>query len=218
MVARCQCMPSCKTEAEEGSPFCKKHRTTCPRIAPVSESTPTFKPSLYNTYKGIQESHNCYAYAMGFRKLPKKCTKDECSASYPQPGYKTGYPQWSTVKGKRCPDILARVLGDAKGAKLSTFEEKCPSNYRKIAIVADPDQDYHLYRQDRDGYWSHKPGATKVTRLDTTNRLIYDPQLASRNNKSSHLNYNRFCSYLCIPATKKIKLKRGGTRHKRKTC
>ena len=211
--ARCQCDPSCTNDATTNSPFCEKHKDTCPRKAPVSNDTPAFSPTKYNKYQGIQESHNCYAYAMGFRRLPKKCTKESCPVSYPQPGYKTGYPEWSAIKGKRCPDILARVLGDAPGATLSTFEQKCPTGYRKIAIVADPDQDYHLYRQDKDGYWSHKPGATKVTNKDTTGRLIYDPQLAARDNKASELDYNRFCSYVCIPA-KKIKLKRGGTRKK----
>jgi len=127
--------------------------------------------------------------------------------SYPQPGYKTGYPEWNSVKGKRCPDILARILGDAPRAKISTFEAKCPSGYRKIAVVADPDQDYHLYRQDRDGKWSHKPGSTKVTRLDTTGRPIYDPQLATRESTDSQLDYTRFCGYLCIPS-RGVRLKR----------
>lgn len=204
-------------KAEKYSAFCTKHTKLCPRIAPVSESTPVFDPDAYNKYHGIQESHNCYAYAMGFRKLPKKCTPASCSVSYPQPGYKSGYSEWNNVQGKRCPDILARILGDAPRAKLSTFEEKCPSGYRKIAVVADPDQDYHLYRQDKDGYWSHKPGSTKVTRVDTTGRPIYDPQLATRDNKESNLYYNRFCSYLCIPTTNRLKRnivtkKRGGSK------
>jgi hypothetical protein len=153
---------------------------------------------------------------MDYLKIPNHCTLDECDVSYPQPGSASGYPKWSDVKGKRCPDVLARIKGDVPGATMISFEERCPKKTRKIAVVTDPDQDYHFYRQDKDGYWSHKPGATKVERKDTTGRAIYDPQLAARNNKSSNLNYERFCGYMCVPTNKKkIKLKRGGTRRKR---
>ena len=31
-----------------------------------------------------------------------------------------------------------------------------------VLLVVDPNNDYHWYRQDSDGTWSHKPGATKV--------------------------------------------------------
>ena len=100
--------------------------------------------------------------------------------------------------------------------KIKLNTEKCEGKNRKIAVVVDPDQDYHFYRQDSDGYWSHKPGATKVTRLDTSGRLIYDPFLAARDNKASNLNYEQFCGYMCVPSdTNKINLKRGG-RHSKK--
>jgi hypothetical protein len=32
----------------------------------------------------------------------------------------------------------------------------------------DPKSDYHCYRQDDDGLWSHKAGGSKVTRLDAS--------------------------------------------------
>ena len=205
---QCQCDPDCPSKPMNKSPFCKKHQKICTRKAPVSDATPPYDPTIYNKDKGIQESHNCYAYAMGYKHMPKKCKKNSCPVGYPQPGYKSGYPEWSATKGKRCPDIIARVLGDAPTTKLSTFEQKCPKRYRKIAIVADFDEDYHLYRQDADGYWSHKPGATEVTNVDAMGRRIYDPQLASRFSKSSNLNYDRFCGYLCIQHTNRRKLRR----------
>ena len=217
VVARCQCDPNCKLLPKEGEPFCKKHKGRCTRRAPVNKYTPPYKPERYNTYKGVQGTLNCYAYAMDYLKIPKSCTLNDCDKSYVQPGRASGYPVWSEVDGKRCPDVIARILGDIPGARISTFEEKCKGKTRKIAVVADPDQDYHFYRQDKDGMWSHKPGATKVTRLDTTRRPIYDPQLAARDNKKSNLNYERFCSYMCVPVDrKKINLKRGGHTYKRK--
>ena len=214
--ARCQCNSACNNPPEPRSPFCKKHRNRCTRKAPVTKWTTPYRPDRYNKYTGVQGSLNCYAYAMDYLKIPKTCTLDKCDVSYPQPGHASGYPRWSEIKGKRCPDVLARIKGDIPKVRMSSFEQKCPKKMRKIAVVTDPDQDYHFYRQDKDGFWSHKPGSTKVQRTDTTGRPIYDPQLAARNNKASNLNYDRFCGYMCVPVSKKqIKLKRGGTRKER---
>jgi hypothetical protein len=143
---------------------------------------PEYDPQRYNKYPGIKESHNCYTYAFNYLKLPKgkKCDKDSCPLPFPQPGRAAGYPKWSEVKGKRCPDVLSRIMGDVPGSTLTTFEKKCPAKTRKIAMVVDEDEDYHFYRQDANGYWSHKPGATDVIRLDATKRPIYDPELSSR--------------------------------------
>ena len=211
--ARCQCKPSCSNLPEKGRPFCRYHRRQCTRKSPVTQWTPPYAPWRFNKYKGVQGTLNCYAYAMDYLKIPKTCTLDNCNVSYPQPGLASGYPEWSIIKGKRCPDVLARIMGDTPGAYVTTFEKKCRGKTRKIALVADPDQDYHFYRQDKDGYWSHKPGATKVKRKDTTDRPIYDPQLAARDNKESNLNYDRFCGYMCVPTTKKkIHLQRYGNR------
>jgi hypothetical protein len=103
-------------------------------------------------------------------------------------------------------------MGDVTGSSLTTFEAKCPAGTRKIAMVADENEDYHLYRQDSNKKWSHKPGATDVISYDATGRPIYDPELASRYYPKSGLHYDQFCGYLCIPATKKHKLRRGGQR------
>ena len=209
--ARCQCDPQCKEPPLEKSPFCAFHnKNRCGRIAPVSKDTPKYNPTRWNKHEGIRGSLNCFAYAFDYFKLPKNCTIDKCDASYPQPGRASGYPAWSDIDGKRCPDIIARIMGDIPEVRLTTFTDKCPKGFRKIAVVVDPNEDYHFYRQDADGYWSHKPGATPVTRLDTTGRPIYDPMLATRDNKSSNLNYERFCGYLLVPVTKNIRLSRSG--------
>ena len=38
--------------------------------------------------------------------------------------------------------------------------------------------DYHWYRLDNNGTWSHKPGQTGATDLDDANRPITDPRTA----------------------------------------
>jgi len=209
---QCQCTPHCKNKPLENSPFCDKHIKFCPRQSPLSGVEPKFAPHVYNKHKGMKESQNCFAYAFDYRNLPKKCTINSCSVSFPQPGRASGYPKWSQIKGKRCPDLISRLFGDVPDIKMTTFEKKCPANYSKIALVVDEDEDYHFYRQDSNGYWSHKPGATDVTHIDATGRPIYDPQLASRQYSKSGLNYDQFCSYLCVPRTRNLTLKRGGRR------
>ena len=53
---------------------------------------------------------------------------------------------------------------------------KCPEGTYKVALVAcSDDWDYHWYRQDSDGYWSHKPGTDFVRRYDDSYDLIIDP-------------------------------------------
>lgn len=208
---RCQCMRTCTLRPLKNLPFCKKH-TFCPRKAPLSGYEPEFNPDIYNNHEGLKDAQNCFAYAFDYRKLPKGCTAYKCPASFPQPGSASGYPSWGEINGKRCPDLLARLFGDVKGIKMSSFEERCPKHYSKIAAVIDEDEDYHFYRQDKNGYWSHKPGSTNVTRLDGTGRPIYDPRLASRYYSESGLNYDEFCSYLCVPKNTNIHFKRGGKR------
>lgn len=96
--------------------------------------------------------------------------------------------------------------------KLTSFTKKCPAHTSKIALVVDADEDYHFFRQDTDGMWSHKPGGTPVTNLDAEGRPIYDPKIASRkyDAKGSKLNYDIFCSYLCVPRDRPLYLKIGG--------
>jgi hypothetical protein len=216
--ARCQCTPSCKNPPLKNSPFCAVHIKFCPRRSPLSGYEPKFDPDSYNKHLGVKEALNCFAYAFDYRGLPKRgdCTKDSCPVPFPQPGRASGYPKWSKVKGKRCPDLMGRLFGDVPDLKVATFEKRCPKKYSKIALVVDEDEDYHFYRQDSNGYWSHKPGATDVTHIDATGRPIYDPQLASRLYPGSGLHYDQFCSYMCAPKTRKLHFRRGGKRSTRR--
>jgi len=211
---RCQCDPSCKDPPLDGLPFCEKHnRNGCPRVSPTTLSYPVYSPDKFNKFPGVKQANNCFAYAFDYIRLPKnKCTKESCPISFPQPGRKSGYPKWSEVKGKRCPDLIARLKGDIPNLSIAKFTQKCPIGNHKIVVVTDEDEDYHFYRQDRNGYWSHKPGGTDATRLDSTGRPIYDPALASRTYSATGLNYDNFCGYMCVPAKKRDHKLRGGTR------
>jgi hypothetical protein len=213
---QCQCDPSCNRLPMEGSPFCNVHQRSCNRKAFLSGYEPDYNPSEYNKNLGIKESQNCFAYAFHQTDLPVECTKNSCSAPFHQPGTRSGYPKWSDVNGKRCPDLIGRLLGDVPSIRMSTFTKKCPKKMTKAAVVTDENEDYHFYRQDSNGYWSHKPGSTDVTNKDASGRFIYDPQLASRKYDNSALDYQNFCGYFCLPSKKKIKIQRAGRRKTRR--
>lgn len=212
---RCQCMPSCKRPSLEGSPFCEEHQKSCPRKPQLTGWEPAYDPDFFNKNPDLKGSHNCAAYAFGY--LNPKATKDD---PFPQPGNFAGYPRFSKTRRKTCPDMLARVFGDMPTVKPTTFEARCPAKMSKIALAVDARSDYHVWRQGPDGMWSHKPGSTEVTNVDAFGRPIYDVELSSRNynKKGSHLNYNRFCGYLCVRRDKHPRMRGGkGKGKSRKT-
>lgn len=145
----------------------------------------------------------------------KRCKMSSCNVPFHQPGSASGHQRFSATRKKTCSNMLARIFGDNPTLRVSTFQKKCPAETSKIAIVVDPKEDYHFYRQDSNGLWSHKPGGTAVTNKDASGRLIYDPKLANRNysDRSSKLNYSSFCTYLCVPRTRALYIKIGGGRY-----
>jgi len=64
-----------------------------------------------------------------------------------------------------------------------------------VALVIWPGVDYHWYRQDDNGCWSHKPGSTPVTNLDDSGRFIADPLACDRG------DYTDFCVYMITKKT-----------------
>ncbi len=56
-------------------------------------------------------------------------------------------------------------------------------------------RDYHFYRQDKGGRWSHKPGRTEVTNRDASGNPITDPRRADR--KYEGLEYTEVCGCFC---------------------
>ena len=77
----------------------------------------------------------------------------------------------------------------------------------KIALVLSnnsKDFDYHFYRQDLNGDWSHKAGDNPISNIDASGNKITDPKIANRNyNKTDdedddNNDYNIFCGYYSV--------------------
>lgn len=204
----------------QNSAFCAYHKANgCPRQSPLSGFEPTYEPERWNQLREIRETHNCFAYAMNINdpRQISDCKQDkDCNVPFHQPGSASGHDGFTATRKKTCSEMVARILGDNPGIRMTNFTDQCPAETSKIAIVVDPKEDYHFFRQDTNGFWSHKPGGTPVTSLDSSKRPIYDPKLANRNylNDGGHLNYDQFCSYLCVPRTRILHLKVGGGKYK----
>jgi hypothetical protein len=212
----CQCDPNCKRGATGA--FCPRHKR-CTRKSPLSGWEPEYNPRLFNqrNAKDLRESHNCYAYAVGHIDL--SATKN---APFVQPGYAAGYGPFMNkppvASRHTCSDIISRFFGDMPEIRRRvTYTDMCPAGTSKVALVVDPSADYHWYRQDSNGWWSHKPGSTNVTNRDAAGSKIWDPALAARDYKT--LDYTAFCGYFCVPRSKEphvARIPRGGSKARTK--
>lgn len=219
----CQCDPNCKRPVKHGDTFCAYHTTKgCPVKAHLSGAEPAYDPNVYNSDNAVKWSHNCHAYALGVYDKNKieKCRNDN-KCEFPVAGRIAGHERYRGKMGKTCSDVLGRTWSEVPTGYMTNFETRCKPNFSKIAVVVDEDQDYHYYRQDNNGWWSHKPGARNVTNKDATGAHIWNPKLASRyypreNDEDTDLNYDSFCSFMCIPRDKPIELAGGKRKEKRK--
>lgn len=212
---QCQCMAECPRKSLPGEAFCSVHKDNCPRISPPTGAEPVYEPGRWNLNTKFKKTHNCFAYAMNVfdKRQLKKCKKKDCNVSFHQPGEAAGYRRFSDANPKTCPNLIARVIGDNPTIVMSDFTSKCPPQTSKIAIIIDESDDYHFLRQDSNRFWSHKPGARDVTNVDALGHAIWDPKLAFYNytdNKKNVLNYDIFCSYMCVPRDRPLYLKATG--------
>jgi hypothetical protein len=213
---RCQCDPSCKKQTFTRSPFCEEHSAlpVCPRKSPLSGWEPKYQPELWNQRQN-RLTHNCFAYALNIidpRQIIECLKTSTCNTSFPQPGLAAGNDNFKRENPKTCPEMIGRTLGDNPSIRPVKFEEKCPPETSKIALIVDEDEDYHYLRQDAGGWWSQKGGAKPITNLDAGGHFIWDPELADNNwtNNSGVLNYNISCGFFCVPRTKPLFMKTSG--------
>ena len=156
----------------------------------------------FNDNSHTRESHNCYSY---FLNLHSNKAKEICKTEYnienycrrSQPGYASGYPQLEK-KDFNCKEIMKRTLDDNPKMLKTKKKKSCPPNFYKGAVVVAPGEDYHYYRLNDEGVWTHKPGYKPSTLYDAKNNIITDPAKADRN-YGPELNYTDFCGYTCVP-------------------
>lgn len=153
----------------------------------MSGSEYEYDPELWNKIYKIKNSHNCYSYALG-KIIPSIESKA-------QPGYASAY-NYINDNNFTCKEFKNRLKKDSPGSYITKFNKPCLKGFYKIFLALDIPEDYHWWRQDSDGYWSHKPGSTEVTNLDADGKRIKNPLLSNRN--FPHRNYKTPCFYACV--------------------
>ena len=174
-----------------------------PQIAILSRlngSEPPFDKHKWNDNSKIKKTHNCYAYVLDL--INDKLT------SKPQPGYSKGYSYLTDNDIRKCDRMFERIKADNPSLIKIKYSDKCPTGYRKGYLAVDDgsqtsNTDYHFYRLDSSGLWSHKPGSTNAISENTNGKKIVAPHLAKRQS-NSHI-YNKSCGYFCYnPDTSNI--------------
>ena len=170
---------------------------------------PIYEPEIWNKDINIKRTHNCYAYALNLiykeqakicKKYLKITNKKDCPSLRPQPGQFSGFIDEYKPHPFSCKKIERRMKKDNPLIKKLKKNEECPNNFYKIALVCASDgSDYHFYRQDNNGLWSHKDGWKLATNKDAKGRIIKNPELAER----GHLDL--FCGYYAVPNLSKYK-------------
>ena len=160
------------------------------QISPISGAEPIYEPQRWNVKNNIRDNHNCYAYLLN-TIVAKRSGK-------PQPGYFSGFSSINSTE-YNCQDFYKRLKKDIPSLYLTSFDEKCKKGFYKGFIALDSkqeDQDYHFYRQDKDGFWSHKPGRQEATDIDANGKKIINPLKANR--RYQYFDYSKPCFFFCF--------------------
>ncbi|MGE5341164.1 MAG: hypothetical protein ACM3SY_06745 [Candidatus Omnitrophota bacterium] len=135
--------------------------------------TPPYSPNYWNDQNGIQYNNNCYNYANNKR-----------TDTFAQPGLGGG-DMYHSID---CAEVTRGAITD--GLEKTTATAVPTGGKTKIALVIwPPEIDFHWYRQDSNGKWSHKPGGTMATNRDNSGNIIANPETANRG------PYTIFCGY-----------------------
>jgi len=126
-------------------------------FSPLSGSELEYNPDKYNKINSIKQTHNCYSYALG--KIVKGLK------SKAQPGYASGF-SYIQDSDYDCQKFSTRLKQDNPMSYLESFDESCVAGFYKVFLALDVKNDYHWWRHDNTGYWSHKPGASDVIDKD----------------------------------------------------
>jgi hypothetical protein len=135
---------------------------------------PVYNPAKWNT-PAVQPHNNCYNYA-----------NDQITNTFAQPGRAHG----KGTAVMQCRNV--EVAAQADGLKpVPNFTAPLgPGHGWYVALVIWPGVDYHWYRQDKNGCWSHKPGSTPARNTDDSGNAITDPKTCNRG------PYTNFCTYM----------------------
>ncbi|WP_394691400.1 hypothetical protein [Hoeflea sp.] len=135
---------------------------------------PAYDPAFWNT-PARQPHNNCYNYA-----------NNQATNTFAQPGRATGKP----ITALSCKGVQPSAQSDGLKPCANFSGSLKAGQGWYVALVIWPGRDYHWYRQDNVGCWSHKPGQTAARNTDSSGNQITDPKTCDRG------PYIDFCTYM----------------------
>ena len=148
------------------------------------DSNPVYAPAQWNDGLNLDENgnvifntkqsmNNCYSYALDDIENGNAWglqPREKGGSSLPRTDITLGKVTYAAISDGRIrkPTLLNKLGFGKRG-------------YYSVYLVSADGVDYHWYRQDKGGMWSHKPGITAVVNVDASNppRLITNPVSAN---------------------------------------
>ena len=162
---------------------------------PLSGGELDYEPGKWNG--ADVENYNCYAYMLNTKKYGRM-----------QPGISEGHKYWTKEEIADSDTVVDYVKKDSQKYGF-VFEPASKTDAvqvgrYKVALFLDTisisgsilELDYHWYRQNSDGTWSHKPNTDPVKNTDFADPpdIVFDPEKSDRHYKD-RLDYNVFVGY-----------------------
>ncbi len=130
--------------------------------------------------------NNCYAYAFDNHNV--------LSSKKDIPGLD------DSIRPYTCKSLVAGILSDHPNASIVNKSDSCPVGFHKVYLAVDdrPKQnDFHFWRQESEGHWTHKLGTQLPSNVDASHQMIHDPELSNKH--FDNYQYDTTCAYFCAP-------------------
>ena len=129
-------------------------------------------------YDTKQSTNNCYSYALD--------DIDNGNEWGLQPGQKGKQPI-NSYSDITLEYVTNGAISDGRAQQPNLWNKLGfgKRGYYSVYLVINEGVDYHWYRQDKGGNWSHKPGITPVINTDNSGRFITNPFNANHGNYNS---------------------------------
>jgi hypothetical protein len=138
-----------------------------------AKDAPKYNPGRWN-FCPVQDRNSCYNYA-----------NDQILCQEAVPGVASGVNITFS-----CCGLIEGASGDGLRLVKNSNAPLRRGEGWYVAVATCPDlSDFHFYRQDALGCWSHKVGDGEVTNIDDTHQVITNPETAI-------LGDYHFCAYL----------------------
>jgi len=165
-----------------------------------------YEPDKWNQNIFIRKSHNCYSYALNLIEVKRtsKCKKKKTVSKKNICLRKHPMDKMKQFEFHSCSELISSILEEFPKIKKVHKLTLVPDGYYRVALFLLNRKDhhhlslndFHFYRQDSNGYWSHKDGWRKATNKDKTGKLITDPESVEKKNNS------QLCTYFIFPIRK----------------